>query len=93
VPANAGVYLVLRTNEGAPSFLERSPGGRFKGKDPTVATETLEHEWVTGARVVYIGKADHLGRRLRQFARFGAGEPVGHWGADTSGSSPTPVNC
>ena len=29
---------------------------------------------------VYIGKADVANRRLRQFARFGAGEPIGHWG-------------
>jgi hypothetical protein len=35
---------------------------------------------VPGAEVVYIGKADDAGRRLKQFARFGAGEPVGHWG-------------
>ena len=33
-----------------------------------------------GAHVVYIGKADVANRRLRQFARFGAGDPVGHWG-------------
>jgi hypothetical protein len=30
--------------------------------------------------VVYIGKADNLRRRLRQFAQFGAGRPVGHRG-------------
>jgi hypothetical protein len=28
----------------------------------------------------YVGKADRLRRRLRQFADFGAGKPVGHWG-------------
>lgn len=26
------------------------------------------------------GKADQLKRRLTQFADFGAGKPVGHWG-------------
>lgn len=31
-------------------------------------------------QVVYIGKADVADRRLRQFARFGAGEKIGHWG-------------
>jgi hypothetical protein len=25
-------------------------------------------------------KANSLRRRLREFARFGAGEPIGHWG-------------
>ena len=36
--------------------------------------------WVPGARVIYIGKADQLQRRLRQYLDFGAGKPVGHWG-------------
>jgi hypothetical protein len=30
--------------------------------------------------VVYIGKADVASRRLTQFARFGAGDKMGHWG-------------
>jgi hypothetical protein len=30
--------------------------------------------------VVYIGKAANLRRRLREFMRFGAGAPIGHWG-------------
>jgi hypothetical protein len=40
----------------------------------------LESNWIHGAEVVYIGKADNLRRRLRQFAQFGAGKPIGHWG-------------
>jgi hypothetical protein len=36
--------------------------------------------WVDGAEVVYIGKADQLKRRLTQFADFGGGKPIGHWG-------------
>jgi hypothetical protein len=40
----------------------------------------LAGRWLTGERVVYIGKADVLRTRLRQYARFGAGQPVGHWG-------------
>lgn len=27
-----------------------------------------------------LGKANQLERRLKQFADFGAGKPVGHWG-------------
>lgn len=30
--------------------------------------------------MVYIGKADNLRRRLREFACFGEGAPIGHWG-------------
>ena len=40
----------------------------------------LNGAWVTDSPVVYIGKADVANRRLKQFARFGVGEPVGHWG-------------
>jgi hypothetical protein len=61
-------------------FAERSCGGWFKGKDPTVPQEDLTANWVDDAEVVYIGKADQLKRRLTQFADFGAGKPVGHWG-------------
>lgn len=80
VPRTAGTYVIARTLTGDPKFLEVNPGGRFKCKDPTVAEEVLRVNWVAGAEVVYIGKADELRRRLRQLADFGAGEPVGHWG-------------
>ena len=62
------------------SFAERSCGGWFKGKDPTVPREALIANWVDGAEVVYIGKADQLKRRLTELADFGAGKPIGHWG-------------
>jgi hypothetical protein len=80
VPLLGGVYVVMRPSSEAPSFLESSPAGRFKGRDPTVPAEALRANWVDGAHVVYIGKADQLRRRLRQFADFGAGRPIGHWG-------------
>jgi len=63
-----------------PDFLASNPGGRFKGRDPTIDVSALEANWVDGAEVVYIGKADNLRQRLRQFAQFGAGKPIGHWG-------------
>jgi hypothetical protein len=76
VPAAPGVYAVLRTSGDAPTFTAESPAGRFKGKDPAVAVEVL-----------YIGKATlgttgkrGLAKRLDEYRRFGAGEPVGHWG-------------
>ncbi len=80
IPATPGVYTVHRPKLGEPTFLEESPAGRFKDRDPTVSPATLRENWVSGAGVVYIGKADALRTRLRQYARFGAGERVGHWG-------------
>jgi hypothetical protein len=42
--------------------------------------ELLEAKWVPGAHTVNVGQADVANRRLKQFARFGVGEPIGHWG-------------
>lgn len=41
-PASPGVYCVVRKSANAPSFLAANPGGRFKGKDPSVAISLLE---------------------------------------------------
>ena len=79
-PAGPAAYVVYRPSASDPVFLAANPGGRFKGQDPTVDPAVLEAKWVPGAHTVYIGKADVANRRLKQFARFGAGEPVGHWG-------------
>jgi hypothetical protein len=80
VPAAPAVYVVFRPTVTAPCFLEVNPGGRFKGRDPTVTIEKLAAKWVPGAYVIYVGKADVASRRLAEFARFGAGVPIGHWG-------------
>lgn len=80
VPQTGGVYVVVQTAGTEPDFLASNPGGRFKGRDPTIDVSALKANWVEGAEVVYIGKADKLRRRLRQFAQFGAGKPIGHWG-------------
>jgi hypothetical protein len=80
VPVEPGVYAVLSTGLGEPVFLDKSAGGWFKRKDPTVARNVLESKWVAGESILYIGKATRLHQRLRQYADFGRGKPVGHWG-------------
>ena len=79
VPQVAGTYVVL-VDETVPEFVEKSRGGHFKGKDPTVSADLLHDKWVEDANVVYIGKAENLQRRLKEFCRFGSGVPIGHWG-------------
>lgn len=80
VPQSAGIYTVLRIAETPPTFLERSSGGRFKGREPAVPIAQLTSNWVDGSVVTYIGKAENLCRRVRQYRDFGSGRPVGHWG-------------
>ncbi len=87
VPTAPGVYAVIRATTASPVFLDASAAGRFKGKDPSAPADVLARKWVDGADVLYIGKATPgsagrrgLRRRLDEFRRFGAGEPVGHWG-------------
>ena len=76
VPQTAGSYAVL-TEGTKPEFIEVSRGGYFKGKDPSVKINALREKWVHGASVVYIGKAENMQRRLREFCRFGAGAAIG----------------
>jgi hypothetical protein len=78
-PGDSGAELLGRRRAGherrldrAPAFVAlrsvrswpRTPGGRFKDKDPTVSGEALRANWIDGAQVVYIGKANKLWRRL-----------------------------
>jgi hypothetical protein len=87
VPTDPGVYAVLRISDAPPTFVETSPAGRFKGKDPSVSVDVLASRWVDGPEVLYIGKATPgsagrrgLQKRLDEYRRFGAGEPVNHVG-------------
>lgn len=89
-PRTGGVYVVRYDGADPPKFLPASCGGWFKDRDPSVTPDTLEANWVEGAEIVYIGKADDLRRRIKQFADFGAGKPVGHWGGRLIWHLPNP---
>jgi hypothetical protein len=86
VPREAGAYVVIRSSPTPPSFLETSCGGHFKGRNPTATAETPGSKWINECSVLYIGKADRsspkrsLYHRLREYALFGSGKPIGHWG-------------
>lgn len=80
LPDSGGVYIVVRDSDNSPEFLATGTGGFFKGKNPNVGLEELESNYVAGCKVVYIGKATSLKKRVGQLLRFGAGSAVGHWG-------------
>lgn len=79
-PEAQGVYVVHYSGPKLPIFHEASCGGWFKGKDPSVSRDALLANWVDAAEIVYIGKANQLRRRIRQFTDFGAGKRAPHWG-------------
>lgn len=85
VPREKGVYLVINPKRTA-DFLHIGNGGYFKGKNPNVPIDFLKSCWIDNTLVVYIGKAGSdrtratLQSRLLQYARFGHGENVCHYG-------------
>lgn len=80
IPNTGGVYVLLRMSESSPHFLETGSAGFFKGKDPNVSIEELAANYINDSKIVYIGKATSLRKRLGQLLHFGAGSAVGHWG-------------
>jgi hypothetical protein len=81
LPAPSGNYIVLRTSSDAPQFLERSSGGWWKHRDPTLPVERLQQEWVDGTPTLYIGKAKSLRERVGELLRFSDGDArARHWG-------------
>ncbi|WP_205687294.1 hypothetical protein [Cellulomonas endophytica] len=61
VPAEEGVYVVVRPSVEPPSFRAVSPAVWFKGQDPTVPVDMLRAAW-TDSAVLYIGKAGRVRR-------------------------------
>ena len=80
MPEGSGVYIVVRESGESPKFLAEGTGGFFKGNNPNVSIDELKANYVAGSKVVYIGKATSLRKRVGQLLRFGAGSAVGHWG-------------
>lgn len=52
-----------------------SPFRAFSGRIPRSPTG-----WHDGTPILYFGTAGSVRARIRALVRFGAGEPVGHWG-------------
>lgn len=86
VPNSPSLYVLCRAGGRKPRFLAANPGGHFKGRDPTVPIAQLEERWISGAYVLYVGKAGSekggatLRSRIRQLLKFAAGARVGHHG-------------
>jgi Uri superfamily endonuclease len=86
VPRENGVYVALRPGGGEPRFLSKGTGAHWRGQDPNVKLEALTEKWVSGAIVLYIGRAEGAGvrsklqQRIKRYLRFGEGRNVAHWG-------------
>lgn len=86
-----GVYVVSYAPDEPIQWPEKSCGGFHKGRNPTVPSSQLKSNWVAGAEIVYIGMSTRrLRQRLREFARFGCGEPAGHYGGRLVWQLPDP---
>jgi hypothetical protein len=85
VPAEDGVWIVLREWEEAPRFLAKSSAAHWHGRTPSEAPAELAARWLPGASLLYVEVAEGSGVRARlqqqvkRFLRFGAGKNVGHW--------------
>lgn len=86
IPESPGVYAIARLSSEAPLFRSETTAGTLSRGNPTVAVTRLEHHWVAGAQVLYIGKADQrrngkaLRTRLKEYLAFGEGSNNPHWG-------------
>jgi hypothetical protein len=98
VSDECGIYLVFRESISVPRFLPQSPGGWFKGLDPSYPVSVLEAKWVPKANMIYIGKAGPsvkrtIRKRVTEFLRFGSGVPIGHRGGRAIWQVPDVWSC
>jgi hypothetical protein len=80
VPADRGIYAVLRPSGTDPTFLPASPAGWPKGRDPSYPLDELRRKWIATTPLVYVGKANPAGGlwgRLRPFARMASNHSGG----------------
>lgn len=85
IPAEFGIYAVVRPERTSPEFIAKSKAGRFDDSDPSYPLDELRKKWVPAAAVLYIGKAGPtagrtLRKRILELVRFGSGDPVAHRG-------------
>ena len=82
VPANKGVYMVLRyLSDEMPEFLEKGSGGLHKGTDMNYKVSDLESHWVNDTSIMYIGKTDNsLRKRISTYIKHGMGQDAAHRG-------------
>ncbi|UYG18222.1 DUF6308 family protein [Brachybacterium huguangmaarense] len=80
VPRMPGVYVVLRESGVAPELLAERPHATAR-QASSYSESDLRLRWVSGAQVLYIGKAGtSLRNRLRQYRKFGEGTGINHAG-------------
>jgi hypothetical protein len=85
LPNEPGVYAMVRESLSPPEFLANSAAPVYRGQSPTQPIEALRERWVTGAQVLYFGRARGPGarsllrQRVKRYLRFGSGRVVGHW--------------
>ena len=76
IPSDHGIYLVVRISKKKVGFLLKSSGDHINGRDTTESVPILKECWLTGPKVLYIGKAGGssnettLRGRLNQYLRF-----------------------
>jgi hypothetical protein len=86
IPAKKGIYVVIRSSDDPPVFLQKGAGGFFKQRNPNLPVAELAGRWIAGCKILHVGKAGGylssatLRSRIKQYLDFGKGKPVGHRG-------------